>query len=56
MLWDKMTMQVAIIGGNLQGLETAYLANKAGCQVLLIDKGPQEGALVLYGLKLQPEA
>ena len=30
-------MLVAVIGGNLQGVEAAYLAKKAGWQVLLID-------------------
>jgi len=40
-------MLVAIIGGNLQGLEAAYLAKKAGYQVLLIDKDPQAGASLM---------
>ena len=31
-------MRVAVIGGRLQGLEAAYLARKAGWQVVLIDK------------------
>ncbi|RLB41459.1 MAG: 3-methylornithine--L-lysine ligase PylC [Deltaproteobacteria bacterium] len=31
-------MLVAVIGGNLQGIEAAYLARKAGWDVLLIDK------------------
>jgi len=30
--------RVAIIGGKLQGIEAAYLANKAGIETLLIDK------------------
>lgn len=30
-------MQIAIIGGKLQGIEAAYLARKAGWQTLLID-------------------
>jgi len=29
---------VAVIGGNLQGIEAAYLAKKAGWQVLMIDR------------------
>ena len=33
-------MLVAIIGGNLQGVEAAYLARKAGCEVLVIDRKP----------------
>ncbi len=31
-------MKIAIIGGKLQGVEAAYLARKAGWEVLLIDK------------------
>ena len=31
-------MRVAVIGGRLQGLEAAYLAGKAGWQVILIDR------------------
>lgn len=37
-------MRVAIIGGNLQGVEVAYLAQKAGWECLLIDKNPQASA------------
>lgn len=33
-------MRAAVIGGKLQGVETAYLARKAGWEVLLIDKNP----------------
>ncbi len=40
-------MLVAIIGGNLQGVEAAYLAKKAGWEVLLIDKNPQAGASLM---------
>jgi len=29
---------VAVVGGNLQGIEAAYLAKKAGWQVLMIDR------------------
>jgi pyrrolysine biosynthesis protein PylC len=31
-------MLVAVVGGNLQGVEATYLARKAGCEVVLIDK------------------
>jgi len=31
-------MLVAVVGGNLQGVEATYLAHKAGWEVLLIDK------------------
>jgi len=34
-------MLVAVIGGNLQGVEITYLAQKAGYEVLLIDKNNQ---------------
>ena len=40
-------MRVAIIGGNLQGVEATYLAKKAGWEVLLIDKNPQAGASLM---------
>jgi 3-methylornithine--L-lysine ligase len=40
-------MLVAIIGGNLQGVEATYLAQKAGWEVLLIDKNPQAPASLL---------
>jgi pyrrolysine biosynthesis protein PylC len=33
-------MKVAIVGGKLQGVEAAYLAQQAGWQVLLIDRDP----------------
>ncbi len=33
-------MRVAVIGGKLQGVETTYLAHKAGWEVILIDKNP----------------
>lgn len=42
-----MTLRVAIIGGNLQGVEAAYLAKKAGWEVLLIDKNPPASASLL---------
>lgn len=34
-------MQVAVIGGKLQGVEAVYLAGKAGWETLLIDKNDQ---------------
>jgi len=40
-------MLVAIIGGNLQGVEAAYLAKKAGWEVLLIDKNPRAAASLM---------
>jgi len=42
-----MSRLVAIIGGNLQGVEAVYLAKKAGWDVLLIDKNPQAGASLM---------
>jgi pyrrolysine biosynthesis protein PylC len=33
-------MRVVLIGGKLQGVEAAYLAKKAGFDVVLIDKYP----------------
>ena len=33
-------MRVAIVGGKLQGVEAAYLAEKAGWEVLLLDRRP----------------
>ena len=40
-------MLVAVVGGNLQGVEAAYLAHKAEWEVLVIDKKPVVPA---YGL------
>jgi pyrrolysine biosynthesis protein PylC len=40
-------MRVAVIGGKLQGIEAAYLAQQAGWQVFLIDKAPNVPALGL---------
>ena len=37
-------MHIAIVGGKLQGTEAAYLANKAGWEVTLIDKRDQPPA------------
>jgi pyrrolysine biosynthesis protein PylC len=42
-----MSMLVAIIGGNLQGVEATYLAKKAGWEVLLIDKNPRAAASLM---------
>ena len=42
-----MAMCVAIIGGNLQGVEATYLAKKAGWDVLLIDRNSQAPASLL---------
>jgi len=42
-----MSNLVAIIGGNLQGVEATYLAKKAGWQVLLIDKNPEASASLM---------
>jgi len=39
-----MSISVAIIGGNLQGVEAAYLAKKAGWEVLLVDENAQAPA------------
>ncbi len=37
-------MIVAVVGGNLQGVEATYLARKAGWEVILIDKNPDAPA------------
>ena len=37
-------MLVAVVGGNLQGVEAAYLAHKAGWQVKVVDKNVQAPA------------
>lgn len=37
-------MNVAIVGGNLQGVETAYLARKSGWRVTVIDRRPDAPA------------
>ncbi|TWH45123.1 3-methylornithine--L-lysine ligase PylC [Sporomusa sp. KB1] len=34
-------MRVAIVGGKLQGVEAAYLAKKAGWEVVVVDKKPK---------------
>ncbi|MCE5284637.1 MAG: 3-methylornithine--L-lysine ligase PylC [Pelosinus sp.] len=38
-------MRVAVLGGKLQGVEACYLAQKAGWQVVLVDKKPDVPAL-----------
>ncbi|TWH46807.1 3-methylornithine--L-lysine ligase PylC [Sporomusa sp. KB1] len=40
-------MQVAVLGGKLQGVEACYLAKKAGWDVLLVDKNPEAPAVGL---------
>jgi pyrrolysine biosynthesis protein PylC len=45
--WNKMNISVAVIGGKLQGVEAAYLAKKAGWEVLLIDKDPRAAASLM---------
>jgi len=49
-------MRVAVAGGNLQGIETAYLARKAGWEVLLIDRRKQVPARGLCDSFLQIDA
>ena len=46
-------MRVAVVGGNLQGVEVAYLAHKAGWEVFLIDKrtgAPASGICPVCGI------
>jgi heterodisulfide reductase subunit A-like polyferredoxin len=38
-------MLVAVVGGNLQGVEATYLARKAGWEVILIDKNSNAPAM-----------
>lgn len=40
-------MKLAVIGGALQGVEVAYLARKAGFEVILVDRKPMVPALGL---------
>jgi pyrrolysine biosynthesis protein PylC len=42
-----MSMLVAIVGGNLQGVEATCLAKKAGWEVLLVDKNPRAAASLI---------
>ncbi|MFC2164417.1 3-methylornithine--L-lysine ligase PylC [Acidobacteriota bacterium] len=46
-------MKVAVMGGKLQGIEAAYLARKAGWEVLLIDKNFDVPARGLSDIFLQ---
>ena len=48
-----MTLLVAIVGGNLQGVEATYLAKKTGWEVLLVDKNPQAAASLMCDRFLQ---
>lgn len=52
-------MKVGIVGGKLQGLEAAYLAKKAGWEVILIDRYPDVPACkiadVFYRLDVSDE-
>ena len=40
----EMYMLIAVIGGKLQGVEAVYLAQKAGWEILVIDKNPDAPA------------
>ena len=46
-------MRVAVVGGNLQGVEAAYLAGKAGWEIVLIDRKPAAPAQGLCHQYLQ---
>jgi pyrrolysine biosynthesis protein PylC len=48
-------VQVALIGGNLQGVEAAYLAKKAGWEVILVDRKPNVPAAGLCDRFIQQE-
>jgi len=37
-------MLAAVVGGNLQGIEAAYLAHKAGWEIILVDRRPNAPA------------
>ncbi|NIO05560.1 MAG: 3-methylornithine--L-lysine ligase PylC [Proteobacteria bacterium] len=37
-------MRIAVVGGKLQGIETCYLARRAGWEVVLIDRDPRAPA------------
>ena len=43
-IWGEHRLLVAVVGGNLQGVEAAYLARKAGWVVKVIDKNLQAPA------------
>ncbi|NIQ38023.1 MAG: 3-methylornithine--L-lysine ligase PylC [Proteobacteria bacterium] len=42
-------MRIAVVGGKLQGIETCYLARRAGWEVVLIDRDPHAPASGLGG-------
>lgn len=46
-------MFVAVVGGNLQGVEATYLAHKAGWKVMVIDKKPAVPASGLCDIFIQ---
>ena len=48
-------MRVAVIGGNLQGVEATYLAKKAGWEVILVDRKPNVPAIGLCDQFIQQE-
>jgi pyrrolysine biosynthesis protein PylC len=48
-------VRLAVVGGSLQGVEAAYLAHKAGWEVLLIDKKPIVPALGLCDTFVQQD-
>ena len=48
-------MRVAVIGGNLQGVEATYLAKKAGWEVAVIDRKPAVPAAGLCDQFIQQE-
>jgi pyrrolysine biosynthesis protein PylC len=48
-------VQVAVIGGNLQGVEAAYLAKKAGWEVILVDRKSNVPATGLCDRFIQQE-
>ncbi|MCP5101948.1 MAG: 3-methylornithine--L-lysine ligase PylC, partial [bacterium] len=49
-------MKVIIVGGKLQGVEAAYLARKAGWEVMVIDKDPAVPASGLSDVFIQKNA
>jgi len=48
-------VRVAVIGGNLQGVEATYLAKKAGWEVILVDRKPNVPAIGLCDQFIQQE-
>ena len=49
-------MRLGIVGGNLQGLEAAYLAGKAGWETVVVDQRAQVPAAGLSGLFVVADA